>query len=48
MQSERAHVLDVLASPRFIDRSAAEVVATLLDEGQYLCAERTLYRILSA
>ena len=26
--SERAHVLDVLASPRFVDRSPAEVVAT--------------------
>ena len=46
--SERAHVLDVLASPRFVDRSPAEVVATLLDEGQYLCAERTMYRILDA
>ena len=46
--SERAHVLDVLASPRFVDRSPAEVVATLLDEGQYLCAERTIYRILAA
>ena len=38
----RAHVLDVLASPRFVDRSPAEVVATLLDEGRYLCAERTI------
>ena len=46
--SERAHVLDVLASPRFVDRSPAEVVATLLDEGQYLCAERTMYRIQAA
>ena len=46
--SERTHVLDVLASPRFVDRSPAEVVATLLDEGQYLCAERTMYRILAA
>ena len=36
--SERAHVLDVHASPRFVDRSPAEVVATLLDEGRYLCA----------
>ena len=42
--SERAHVLDVLASPRFVDRSPAEVVVTLLDEGRYLCAERTMYR----
>ena len=47
--SERAHeILDVLASPRFVDRSPAEVVATLLDEGRYLCAERTMYRILAA
>ena len=46
--SERAHVLDVLASPRFVDRSPAEVVATLLDDAQYLCAERTMYRMLSA
>ena len=46
--SERAHVLGVLASPRFVDRSPAEVVATLLDEGRYLCAERTMYRILAA
>ena len=46
--SERAHVLDVLASPRFLDRSPAEVVATLLDEGRYLCAERTMYRILAS
>ena len=33
---------------RFVDRSPAEVVATLLDEGQYLCSERTMYRILAA
>ena len=46
--SERAHVLDVLACPRFVDRAPAEVVATLLVEGQYLCAERTMYRILAA
>ena len=26
----------------------AEVYATLLDEGRYLCAERTMYRILAA
>ena len=46
--TERERVLDVLASPRFVDRSPAEVVATLLDEGQYLCSERTMYRILVA
>ena len=47
-ESEREHVLNVLASPRFVDRAPAEVVATLLDEGQYLCSERTMYRILAA
>ena len=45
--SEREQVLDVLACPRFIDRAPAEVVATLLDEGHYLCSERTMYRILA-
>ena len=30
------------------DRAPAEVVATLLDEGHYLCSERTMYRILAA
>lgn len=47
-ESEREQVLDVLASPRFIDRAPAEVVATLLDEGRYLCSERTMYRVLAA
>ena len=36
-------ILDVLAGPRFVDRAPAEVVATLLDEGHYLCSERTMY-----
>ena len=47
-EGEREHVLETLSSPRFVDRSPAEVVATLLDEGQYLCSERTMYRILAA
>ena len=47
-ESEREHVLNVLASPRFVDRAPAEVAATLLDEGQYLCSERTMYRLLAA
>ena len=47
-ESEREQVLDVLAGPRFVDRAPAEVVATLLDEGHYLCSERTMYRILAA
>ena len=45
---ERERVEDTLASPEFVDRSPAEVVATMLDQGQYLCSERTMYRILAA
>ncbi len=43
---ERAGVLAVLYQERFQDRSPAAVQATLLDEGQYLCSIRTMYRIL--
>ena len=46
-QDERRTVLDVLTSPRFVDRSPAAVCATLLDEGEYRCSERTMYRILA-
>ena len=45
-ESEREKVRETLACPRFVDRSPAEIVATLLDEGEYLCSERTMYRIL--
>lgn len=46
-EHERQHVLDVLHSDRFIDCPPAQVYATLLDEGQYLCSTRTMYRILA-
>jgi putative transposase len=45
--AERAAVLGVLHEPRFVDLAPAEVYATLLDEGQYLCSERTMYRVLA-
>jgi putative transposase len=45
---ERQDVLDLLHTPRFVDRAPAEVVATLLDDGTYRCSERTMYRILAA
>jgi putative transposase len=35
-----------LHGQRFVDRPPADVVATLLDEGRYLCSTRTMYRIL--
>jgi len=43
---EREEVLRAVNSERFCDQAPAEVYATLLDEGRYLCSERTLYRIL--
>jgi putative transposase len=43
---ERHKVLSVLNEERFCDQAPAEVYASLLDEGQYLCSERTMYRIL--
>lgn len=45
-QPERDEVLQTLDSPRFCDTAPAEVHATLLDEGQYLCSPRTMYRLL--
>lgn len=43
---ERTGVRDILNSERFLDRAPHEVYATLLDEGQYHCSIRTMYRIL--
>ena len=51
-EEERDEVFDTLCSTRFVDRSPAEVkrslAATLLDEGRYLCSERTMYRVLAS
>ena len=44
---EHQKVLSVLHEERFCDQAPAEVYATLLDEGHYLCSERTMYRILA-
>jgi putative transposase len=39
---ERQDVLEVVNSERFCDQAPGEVYATLLDEGRYLCSERTM------
>ncbi len=44
---ERRQTLAILHSPRFVDASPAEVYATLLDDGDYLCSVRTMYRLLA-
>jgi putative transposase len=46
--AEKAEVREVLNSERFMDQAPRQVYATLLDEGDYLCHWRTMYRILSA
>ncbi len=45
---ERQAVLETLHSERFLDQAPAQVHATLLDEGTYLCSPRTMYRLLDA
>ncbi len=43
---ERAMVLSMLNDDRFSDLPPAEVYATLLDEGKFVCSIPTMYRIL--
>jgi putative transposase len=43
---ERARVLAVLDSARFVDQPPLQVYAALLDEDRYLCSVSTMYRIL--
>lgn len=45
--AERSQVVAVMNSDRFADLAPAEVHATLLDEGTYLCSLRTIYRVLA-
>jgi putative transposase len=44
---ERETVRATLNSTRFQDCAPAAIHATLLDEGQYLCSTRTMYRVLN-
>jgi putative transposase len=46
--AEKTSVREVLNSERFMDLPPRQVYAALLDEGDYLCHWRTMYRILSA
>jgi len=46
LPAERDAVLARLHEERFQDRSPAAVYATLLDEGEYHCSIRTMYRLL--
>jgi len=44
---ERAHVLAKLDSDEFMDMAPAQVYAKLLEDGEYLCSTRTMYRVLA-
>lgn len=44
---ERKGVLDQLNSERFADQAPRQIYSKLLDEGDYLCSVRTMYRILA-
>lgn len=46
--SEQQTVLDTLHEPRFVDLAPPQVYTQLLEQGQYLCSIRTMYRILAA
>ena len=43
---EEQRALSLLFSSRFAEVAPAEIVATLLDEGTYVCSVSTLYRLL--
>jgi putative transposase len=45
---EQQQALKVLHSEKFVDQAPQEVYAALLDEGQYVCSIRTMYRLLEA
>ena len=46
--AEQKTVLATLHAPRFVDLAPPQVYAQLLEEGQYLCSIRTMYRLLAA
>ena len=41
-------MLATLHQDRFVDQAPAAVYANLLEEGRYLCSQRTMYRLLHA
>ncbi len=47
-KDEREDVLEVLNSPEYVDEAPAQIVATLLDKGEYHCSTRTMYRVLES
>ena len=46
-ETDKDQIVATLCSDRFADMAPAQVYATLLDEGSYVCCERQMYRILA-
>ena len=46
--AEKDKVLAVLNSDRFVDKAPKAIHAKLLEEGEYLCSPRTMYRLLAS
>lgn len=44
--AERERVIAIATSEEYVDKAPAAIVADLLDRAEYLCSERTLYRLL--
>jgi putative transposase len=47
-EDERQQILAVANSPEFASSPPSEIVPTLVDRGEYLASESTIYRILKA
>jgi len=47
-EEEKQAILNLLRSERFIDKTPYQMFHTLLDEGEYYCSPRTMYRILES
>lgn len=45
---DREKALSALHAPEYVDKAPAEVHASLLSQGEYICSVRTMYRILAA
>jgi putative transposase len=43
---ERAHVLEVVNSVQYRDKPPSQIVPQLADDGEYICSEATMYRVL--
>jgi putative transposase len=44
---EEADILETMNAERFQDMAPGEIYTVLLDEGKYVCSNRTMYRILA-